>query len=567
MLDLHISPTSLKTAALPPSSTALMSHASNTRSPSRVLCLKLQELPARGSKTKRRTAHAIAESFLKFSPRVVYRLGAGPDNGPMFDDSTALRTLWIFIDIASTSHLFHGEEEVAREACLLSQVLGFGAESAISDTPSGAQAFATAHPNTICPQGEERDGLKKLSLPLLLHLEGLESWEKPSQIESIFTFFLMIGFKNVGDLAQLSAASFKERWGTTGALLWRRLNGLDRAAISPLPPTEPLHDYVHLDFPISLVSLLLRHSEQSLTYLFARLQGRRLFAQKLVMIFHCEYSNARHRIEIEPNTPSRNLELFTTLLENRLSALNLENPIRDFEVHVVPGEEKAPQLDFFEPREAHKDKLQTLFSLLLQSSARPGLFELQAAIMPEKSWRLVTATTHASRSGGGADELVRPEDVTSKRLAHQTASLKSAKATPPKKKIRAARSWAVERAARETMTVPTSADPHSALSFPQVSEPSMAYEPAYGEALSAAPRPTRFLNEPRPLTIEEFDRLKVLSSTPIERLEHAWWDEDPETQRLSLKRDYYFAISREGQCLWIYQDLMTDQYFLHGYFD
>ncbi len=498
---------------------------SSTQSPSRILCLKLQELPSSGSKTKKRHLRAIAESFLKFSPRLIYRPGL---------DSSSERTLWLFIDIASTSHLFLGEEEVARDACLLSQVLGFGAQYAISDTPAGAQAFTAAHPNTVYPQGEEKEGLKKLSLPLLLHLEGVQAWEKPSQIENILTFFLMIGFKTAGDLSKLSAASFRERWGETGLTLWKRVNAQDRTVISPLVPTEPLEDFVHLDFPISLVSLLLRHSEKSLDYLFARLQGRRLFARKLIVTFHCEYSGAQHKIEIEPNTPCRNQELFTTLLENRLSTLNLENPVRDFEVHVMPCEEKAPQLDFFEPRETHKDKLQTLFSLLLQSSAKPGLFELQAAIMPEKSWRMVTTTLEQPR-------VVRPEEMTEKRLAKS-------------------------RNSQMTLGFPQGAQARD-LATAQLSERSIAYEPQYGTSVEAAPRPTRLLNEPQALTIEELATLKILSSTPIERLEHAWWDDDVEAQRLSLRRDYYFAVSSEGQCLWIYQDLMTDEYFVHGYFD
>ena len=515
--------------------------------------MKLQEPFTRSvghaKQSKKRTTHAIAESFLKFSPRVVYRIDES------VKDEAA--SLWLFIDIASTSHLFSGEEELAREACLLSQDLGFGVQWAISDTPAGAQAFATAYPNTICQQGEEREGLKKFSLPLLLHLEGVRAWEKPSQVESILTFFMMVGFKTAADLSKLSALSFQERWGQTGLLLWKRLNASDRAVISPLSATEPLEDYVHLDFPISLTSLLLRHSEKSLDYLFARLQGRRLFAKKLVMTFHCEYSNARHRIEIEPNTPSRDQELFTTLLENRLDGLNLDNPIRDFEVHVIPGEERAPQMDFFEPRESHADKLQTLFSLLLQSSVKPGLFELQKAIMPEDSWELVQELDQSRH-------VVRPEDVTIKRQQQQQLALlnfsggsvesyqQSTPSFPQDEGVLAARdAGAVTRTSVSKI----------------VNEQAVAYEPRYGDTVEAAPRPTRLLAKPMPLTIEELERLKILSSTPIERLEHAWWDDDDDSDRNSLRRDYYFAVSTEGQCLWIFQDLMTDEYFLHGYFD
>jgi protein ImuB len=474
--------------------------------------------------------HAIAESFLKFSPRIVYRSS---------EDNSVGRILWLFIDIASTSHLFQGEEDCARDACALSQALGYGVQFSIADTPSGAQAFISAHPNSICAAGEEKQELKKLSLPLLLQLEGVHPWAKPSQVESILTFFLMIGFKTVGDLAKLSSASFRERWGETGLTLWKRLNGLDRSVISPLLPTEPLEDYVHLDFPISLVSLLIRHSEKSMEYLFARLQGHRLFAQKLVFIFHCEYSGARHRVEIEPNTPSRNQELFETLLENRLSLLNLENPIRDFEVHLIPCEEKAPQLDFFEPRTTHKDKLETLFSLLLQSSVQPGLFELQDAIMPEHSWRMVQESSSCAPAGA----LVRTQNVTDMTKHRNRAAL----------------------AAGFQMTKGGGAYPQTTQTSAHVQERSLAYMPAYGARVSEAPRPSRLLSRPTPLAIEDLERLKILSSTPIERLENGWWEE--EIAHSSQRRDYYFAVSPEGQCLWIFQDLMTDEYFLHGYFD
>ena len=59
-------------------------------------------------------------------------------------------------------------------------------------------------------------------------------------------------------------------------------------------------------------------------------------------------------------------------------------------------------------------------------------------------------------------------------------------------------------------------------------------------------------------------------------LENAWWEVTGEasqvqahgrTNEVALKRDYYFAVSSEGQCLWIYQDLTSHEYFLHGYFD
>lgn len=91
-------------------------------------------------------------------------------------------------------------------------------------------------------------------------------------------------------------------------------------------------------------------------------------------------------------------------------------------------------------------------------------------------------------------------------------------------------------------------------------EPAIAPQPHYGAMVMQAPRPTRLLQKPLLLTVADLQRLKILSANPIERLEDAWWETD-------TRRDYYFAIGSDGQCLWVYQDLRTGEHYLHGYFD
>lgn len=453
----------------------------------------------------------MAEAFLKFSPRVQFR-----------------EPNWLFIDIASTSHLFLGEEGLMRSAMSLARDLGFGVQCAIADTPAGAQAFAVAHSQKLVAPGEEREQLKALSLPLLLELEGLHAWTKPRAIESIVSFFMMLGFDKIGELSRFTFASWQERWGEAGALLWRRLNSQDRQMISPLLPTEPLEDFVHFDFPIALTSLLLHQMQKSLDFLFARLQGRRLFAQKLTFIFHCEYSNARHTVEIAPNMPSRDRELYMTLLENRLSSIELENPVREVEIKIMPCPEQTRQLDFFEPRTSDNDKLQSLFSLLLQSQVQPGFYKIEPSIMPETGWRLCSE---------GPNTAVPPAPPSTRSARQMSLDM----ATPTTRHdVLHEQAWLSENE--------------------NLGPTAIAPDPRYGEAVARAPRPTRMLREPRVIPFDELSRLNILSISPIERLESRWWEED-------ARRDYFFAVSPEGQCLWVYRDSRTETYFLHGYFD
>ncbi|MES2963137.1 MAG: hypothetical protein V4760_04545 [Bdellovibrionota bacterium] len=315
----------------------------------------------------------------------------------------------------------------------------------------------------------------------------MQPWVRPSQIESILTFFLMLGFKTAGELARFTLASFQERWGETGVIFWQRLHAQDRQVISPLVPTDPLEDYVHLDFPVTLVSLLLHHTDKSLDYLFSRLSGRRMFARKLVVTLHCEYSETKYKVEIEPNVPSRDRTLFATLLENRLSELDLQNPIRDFEVAIVPCPEKSHQLDFFEPRTTDQDKLQTLFSLLLQSSIKPGLYEIEASVLPERSWRIVSEPKADSGAYGSVTETTAVHKSTQRypQLAgggkRMVAAGKRIKRKPERAAVR--NSWATLAA--------------------QTNEPAIMSQPKYGENVMTAPRPTRVLKRPVPLTIED----------------------------------------------------------------
>ena len=86
----------------------------------------------------------------------------------------------------------------------------------------------------------------------------------------------------------------------------------------------------------------------------------------------------------------------------------------------------------------------------------------------------------------------------------------------------------------------------------------------YAKGLAKSPRPSLLLNEPLPLPKANLQKMQMMSRIPIERIESAWWDWKEQEHK---NRDYYFALSGEGQMLWVYQDRMSKQYYLHGYFD
>ena len=314
----------------------------------RTLCLNLQ----------RDAAHSVAENFLIFSPRVHYRAPG-----------------LVFLDITSTAKLFGGEQALMDEALYVSREFFSDAVAAVADTPWGAQALSAERPNSISLPTRELSDLGEAGLSRLHQLEGLIAWHQPREIEEIVDFFHMLGIHRLNEIRKFQVDSFRERWRDTGTLIWKRLHGLDKQVISPLLPSEALQDYVHLDFPVSLLPFLLHCLEKSLQRLIARLQGRGEFARKLILHLFCEYSNKVHQIELQPSTPGRDLDLFMKLLENKLADVNLDNPIKQIEVEVVPCSEKIQQLSFFEPRVRDGDKLAQLVSVFQQASLTTESFE------------------------------------------------------------------------------------------------------------------------------------------------------------------------------------------------
>jgi protein ImuB len=94
-------------------------------------------------------------------------------------------------------------------------------------------------------------------------------------------------------------------------------------------------------------------------------------------------------------------------------------------------------------------------------------------------------------------------------------------------------------------------------------------DPLAEGALAAGPagrgpaRPPWLLSAPRSLPVLKghpaFQGLLCIERGP-ERIETGWWD------GADVRRDYYIAINRQGARLWIYQDLRSSAWYLHGVF-
>jgi protein ImuB len=424
-----------------------------------------------------------AEIFLPLSPRVQFRFPH-----------------WIFIDIESTERLLGGEHKCLEKALELAKTFAPDVTAAIADTPAAAQMLSRWRPSHISLRGKEGESFHGLGLDALHDLEGLEGWAQKKTVNHMISFFHTLGVYGLEGLFTFRINSLRERWGDTGVLLWNRLHAQDIQVVSPLIPRDPLVGYGYLDDAIGNVTLLMNHLQPHLDYLFLRINGLARYAQKLEVILHCEYSDKKHVLTIEPVSPTRDQALFTDLLEKKFERLQMENPIREFEITLYDVPEKVQQLDFFEPRDSSEDRWRRLISFTRQAQCEMGFLQVEASHFPEQSYRLVTDW---------------PEEFISRDLVSRQDAALQVKST-------------------------------------------------YAKGLTASPRPSLLLEKPQALKSSEVSQLKFVSQMPSERIESSWWQVSAQDLK---NRDYYFALSHQGQLLWVFKDRINSQVYLHGYFD
>ncbi|MGE0764778.1 MAG: hypothetical protein AB7N80_16005 [Bdellovibrionales bacterium] len=415
----------------------------------------------------------------------------------------------VFVDVAATAGRFGGEAGLLSEVQRLTGDFFPGATAALADTPAAAQLLSRLKPFSIVAPQTEPQELKDMPLSALVHLEGLVAWRTLREIENVIDFFYGLGIKRIGDLSRFSSATLSERFGVTGTVLWRRLHGQEKQIISPLIPVDPLSETIHFDFGVSLLPLLLHSIEKSLQSLLARLHGRREVANKVLLHLHCEHGQRYHLLEIKPASPHRELNHFMNLIEDQLANVDLENPVKELSLELLTSRDHQDRL----PRALSLVKASMPFfnhaadaTIPTHGEARltSGFLRPQTGLIPEAAWE-------------SADDFA-DHDLLSDGVV--TADLQD------------------DRVLLDGRLLQLQNSSH------------------FGGG--DVPKPTTLLPEPVRLAPARLARYQFLSTLPIEKIEDGGWD-------TSRGRDYYVALSPEGEACWLYHDRIEDEHYLQGY--
>lgn len=321
----------------------------------RVLCLRF----------RKEINSSWADVFLRFSPCVAVRTPS-----------------LIFLEVSSTAPLFGGEKNLQAKAEALGEELsGDRVQGAVAGTAPTAQVLSRF----------AVDSLAEAPLEALVELEGLHPWEDSDFPKRVIESLRQMGVRGLAEVLLLPATSWRERWGSRGEILWRRLCEKDRQVISPHQAREPFYTYLYFEDALGRLSFLEHALRPALRELFLRLAGRGCFAKILTIILHGEFSEKKWTLSVAPATPGRDQDLFLDLLLKKCEGFDFLNPVKEVELLVEDVPELNRQLDFFEPREAGTDRWQRLLSFARMAGIQMGFIERKAGIFPEERVRFVEA--------------------------------------------------------------------------------------------------------------------------------------------------------------------------------
>ena len=211
----------------------------------------------------------------------------------------------LMLDVTGCAHLFGGEAGLAGLVEDSMAELGMTCRLACGDTAEAALALAR---HAAGARGDERAALRALPVAAL----GLDA-------EATLTL-RRAGLKTVGDLAARPAASLAARFGAGAVTALRRLLGDEARPIVPLAQPAPLRFVRRFAEPIGHERAVAACFHDLLAEAAGELERRGLGGRRFRLTL-LRSDGARHRLQIETGTPTRDPAMVLRLFDERIGSL------------------------------------------------------------------------------------------------------------------------------------------------------------------------------------------------------------------------------------------------------
>ena len=307
---------------------------------------------------------SVAEYCLRWTPLVAC---AVPDG--------------IFLDVTGCAHLFGGEENLAADLRARLTRQGFHVRVAIASTPGMASALARFGPETVLPEGAERQALAKLPLAALRIAPDMAA------------ALARVGLKKIADIYELPRAPLAARFGRHLLDQLDRALGLLEEPVSPRLEVAPYIAERPFAEPVGREEDILRALSGLARQLAVMLERNGEGARRLELaLFRAD--GALFTVEAGTSRASRDPAAIAALFAERLDVLRDDlDPGFGYDLvrlSVLSAEcADPPQADLAGP-----DNAEELARVLDHLGARLGLFrivrqEAHESHLPERAMRNV----------------------------------------------------------------------------------------------------------------------------------------------------------------------------------
>ncbi|MEJ7593165.1 MAG: DNA polymerase Y family protein [Planctomycetaceae bacterium] len=457
------------------------------------------------SASDRAALAAAADITRRYAPVV------GMDSMPLPDS--------LLLDITGCGPLFGGEAALAELLLRDLKVAGWTARIAVADTI--AAVWALTHTEHSRP--EVRRNSQIYDLPIQIIPPGMQQQEisnLPIAASRLplrdLQILAHLGIRSIGQLFTLPRQDLPSRLSEVAVERVHQLLSLADESIDPLPESNPVAAAWSSEYPANSfddIRQVLQHLVDNVAEQIAR---RRVACSVLT----CELTSASgKKLQLSAGVvkPTQSAELMFEVLSLRLETLPLSESVSaiSMALQAVPIP-VSRQRDLFSPTE-HIRPQEELATLIARLSNRMG---------PQ------SVSTIRIQDDPRPEHAIVPDPVI------------AADAT-----VRAPQSEHI----LQRLTEP---DPDAGLNIERT-----------------LPRPLRLFTTPQQISGRDSDQRpperilvlgqhkRIIELYGPERMQTAWWTDEP------CHRDYFRAVTETGSQFWIFRELQSGNWYLHGLFD
>lgn len=447
-----------------------------------------------------------------------------------FTPTVVPKTNSLWLDITSCLKLHHGLFSLQQRICQMLLELGYSLRLGLANTPTAAALLALCPESSIVQPAKSHprdDDKRTTSSRHFPHFDYTQQSLKPTALQALLNKQMLtnldceqalqdkwhkLGLSTLGEILALPSAALAKRFGQNFLKTLQKLTGERPDPQQGIRVTDTFFTQQHFLDSLTQTQMLLFPAKRMLNELSFYLTARQLWIDRFC--WYLQLHQGWTTLEIRLTQPQNQLDNFLSLTRLKLEQVQLHEAVQGLSL----------EASYFVSAQQRSQSLFT--SSMLPDSTSPQL----AACDNTDGQHLLDKLS--MRLGQQAIRLFHLEDEHVPELAGQLRTLDSG----------------------DTLSRQRSGG-HQPVN--SINEAPASYHQQRPVWLLSKPIAIRSTH--RSSTASLYWRGKLFLIQGPERIDSHWWQEH-------IQRDYYQAKHEKGNMFWVYQDQVSQGWFIHGVF-